>query len=139
MSLQQDENDALAARYARRDAGDRYHPLQPDVWQTLQERQRAMIALFAQAGWHDLATRRITELGCGTGGNLLELLRLGARAENLTGLELLAQRHAHARVVLPEATRVWLGDALHAPLAPQSQDLVLVSTVPIGKDPFRVK
>ncbi|MGL6109599.1 MAG: class I SAM-dependent methyltransferase [Rubrivivax sp.] len=125
----QDPNEALADRYARRGATDRYHPLQPDVWQTLQERQRAMLGLFAQAGWTDLSTRCITELGCGSGGNLLELLRLGCSPELLTGLELLPQRHAQARRLLPAATTVWLGDALHAPVPPQSQDLVLVSTV----------
>ncbi len=34
-----------------------------------------------------------------------------------------------ARRVLPAATPVWLGDALRAPVAPASQDMVLVSTV----------
>lgn len=124
-----DPNAALAERYARRGDAQRYHPLQPDVWQGLQERQRAMLGLFARAGWADLSARRITELGCGSGGNLLELLRLGARAENLTGLELLPERHALARQVLPAATRVWQGDALCAPVAPASQDMVLVATV----------
>jgi SAM-dependent methyltransferase len=124
-----DANQALAEIYARRGAADRYHPLRPDVWQTLQERQRAMLGLFARAGWADLSTRRITELGCGSGGNLLELLRLGADPAQLTGLELLPQRHAQARVRLPAATEVWLGDALRAPVPSQSQDLVLLSTV----------
>lgn len=124
-----DENQALAERYARRGAADRYHPLQPDVWHTLQERQRAMLGLFARAGWHDLGARRIVEVGCGSGGNLLELLRLGCSPENLIGLELLSQRHAQARHVLPAATQVWLGDARLAPIAAASQDLVLLSTV----------
>jgi SAM-dependent methyltransferase len=124
-----DENEALGERYARRGASQRYHPLQPDVWLTLQERQRAMLGLFAQAGWRDLSTRRITEVGCGSGGNLLELLRLGCSPEHLIGLELLPQRHAQARHVLPAATQVWLGDARLAPIAAESQDLVLLSTV----------
>ena len=124
-----DPNVDLAERYARRGDARRYHPLQPDVWHSLQERQRAMVGLFARAGWADLSGKRITELGCGSGGNLLELLRLGARPEHLTGLELLPERHAMARQVLPAATQVWLGDALRAPVSPASQDLVLVSTV----------
>lgn len=124
-----DPNQALAERYARRGGAERYHPLRPDVWQTLQERQRAMLGLLARAGWDDLATRRITELGCGSGGNLLELLRLGCRAEHLSALELLPQRQALARQVLPAATMLWLGDALRAPVPPGSQDLVLLFTV----------
>ncbi len=125
----EDANAALAERYARRSDASRYHPLQPDVVATLQERQRAMLQLFAHAGWADLFDKRITELGCGSGGNLLELLRLGARPEHLIGLELLPERHAIARQTLPAATQVWLGDARHAPVPPASQHLVLLSTV----------
>jgi SAM-dependent methyltransferase len=124
-----EQNAALAQRYARRGASDRYHPLRAEVWQTVQERERAMLALFGAAGWTDLGERRITEVGCGSGGNLLGLLRLGARPEHLTALELLAPRHAIARQLLPAASTVWLGDARSAPLAPASQDLVLLFTV----------
>ncbi|HEY4066395.1 MAG TPA: SAM-dependent methyltransferase, partial [Burkholderiaceae bacterium] len=72
-----DEPEAVAARYARRAAGDRYSALRPDVWQTLQERQRALLALFVRLGWTELSTKRLLEVGCGGGANLLELLRLG--------------------------------------------------------------
>ena len=50
-----DEPQAVAARYARRAVGDRYSLLQPDVWQTVQERQRAIVMLLARHGWFDLA------------------------------------------------------------------------------------
>lgn len=126
------EPGAVAQRYARRAAGDLYSPLRPEVWQGLQERQRAMLRGFAARGCADLGSLHITEVGCGTGGNLLELLRLGAEPAHLTGLELLPERHAAARQVLPEATRLWLGDATQVPadvLMPASQDLVLQSTV----------
>jgi SAM-dependent methyltransferase len=124
-----DANAALAERYARRGDALRYHPLQPDVVATLQERQRAMLRFFAGAGWVDLSDKHITELGCGSGGNLLEMLRLGARPEHLIGLELLPERHAAARRVLPPEVQVWLGDAQHAPLPAASQHLVLLATV----------
>jgi len=124
-----DETRAVAERYARRAAGNLYSPLRPEVWQGLQERQRAMLRRFKAAGIADLAPLRVTEVGCGDGGNLLELLRLGARPEHLTGLELLPERHAAARHALPAASTVWLGDATQAPVAPGSQDIVLQSTV----------
>jgi SAM-dependent methyltransferase len=128
--MSNDELRAVADRYARRAAaGDRYSPLKPDVWQTLQERQRAMLRLFARLGWHDLAALRVTEVGCGAGDNLLELLRLGFAPEHLTGIELLGDRHAQARHRLPAATTVHLGDATGVPIAPESQDIVLQSTV----------
>ena len=123
------EPRAVVERYARRADGDRYSVLRPEVWQMLQERQRALLRGLAARGLTDLASLRLTEVGCGSGGNLLELLRLGFAPDNLCGLELLPERHAQARQVLPEATPVWLGDALQAPVPDASQDLVLQSTV----------
>ena len=129
MTPPQDDPDAMAARYARRHAPERYSFLQPDVWQAVQERQRAMLGLFARAGWASLADKRAVDVGCGAGGNLLELLRLGFMPERLTGIELLPARAAHARQVLPAALRLLEGDAVQAPIDAASQDLVLQSTV----------
>lgn len=127
-----DEPRAVAERYARRSQQlppDRYSVLRPEVWQTLQERQRALLRLLATLQVGPLAELQLTEVGCGSGGNLLELLRLGFAPDRLTGLELLPERHAAARAALPQATTLWLGDATQAPIAPRSQDIVLQSTV----------
>jgi SAM-dependent methyltransferase len=124
-----DETDAVAERYARRPSDDRYSVLRPEVWHGVQERQRAMLRLFARLGWHEPAVRRAVEVGCGAGGNLLELLRFGFAPECLTGIELLPERHAQARRVLPESLRLLQGDASTAEIEPASQDLVLQSTV----------
>ncbi len=124
------ETDAVKQAYARRLAADpRYSMLRPEVWQMVQERQRAMLRLFARAGHADLAALRLVEVGCGSGGNLLELLRLGFLPEHLTGVELIDERAAVARHVLPAATVVHAGDALALELPPASQDIVYVSTV----------
>ena len=123
------EAAALAERYARRNDPGRYSPLRPDVWQTLHERQRALLGLLAQAGLHDLSHLRLLEVGCGAGGNLLELLRLGFAPDKLSGIELLPERLALARAVLPEALALRGGDALDAAVPAQSLDIVLVSTV----------
>jgi SAM-dependent methyltransferase len=119
----------MAERYARRQAGDRYSLLRPDVWQSVQERQRAMLRLFGRAGLADLAALRLLEVGCGAGGNLLELLRMGFAPEHLCGIELLPERFAQARRVLPSALTLVEGDALAADVPAQSQDIVFVSTV----------
>lgn len=131
MTRPQQELDAIAARYARRadrGEGDRYSLLRPEVWQMWQERQRELLKLLARrpgspADW------RATEVGCGAGGNLLDLLRLGLRPAHLTGIELLPERLTAARAALPEGVRLLAGDAAAADLAPASQDLVLQSTV----------
>ncbi|WP_374567941.1 class I SAM-dependent methyltransferase [Ideonella sp.] len=110
-------------------APDRYSLLQPDVWQLVHERQRAILQGLARRGWHDPAALTLTEVGCGAGGNLLEFLRAGFTAGHLTGCELLPERLAMARACLPEAVALWPGDAVAAPVVPASQDLVLQATV----------
>jgi SAM-dependent methyltransferase len=124
-----EEPAAVAGRYARRAATDRYSLLQPDVWLTVQERQRAMLRLFARLGWHTLADRRLLEVGCGSGGNLLEMLRLGFAPEHLSGVELLPERLEAARRSLPPAVTLLGGDASQQPLPEGQADVVLLSTV----------
>ena len=132
MSAPRSEADAVRERYARRpDAAQdaRYRLLNPAVWQSVQERQRALLRLFVRAGFDDLSALRLLEVGCGSGGNLLELLRLGFAPEHLRGIELLPERFAQARRVLPAALALIEGDALQAEVEPGSQDIVYVSTV----------
>ena len=44
---EQQELAAIAARYSRRNIGDRYSLLRPEVWQMLQERQRELLKILA--------------------------------------------------------------------------------------------
>ncbi|MDZ7813103.1 MAG: class I SAM-dependent methyltransferase [Ideonella sp.] len=76
-------------------------------------------------------TRRggLVEVGCGAGGNLLEFLRAGFMPAHLTGCELLPERLATAREVLPESVRLLVGDASALSIAPASQDIVFQATV----------
>ena len=122
------ELQRIAERYARREASDRYSLLRPEVWQMWQERQRVLLKLLARRPGQP-AQWRATEVGCGAGGNLLDLLRLGLAPAHLTGVELLPERLAAARAALPEGVTLLAGDACAAPVAPASQDLVLQSTV----------
>jgi SAM-dependent methyltransferase len=123
------EPDAVAERYARRAVSDRYSMLRPDVWHTVQERQRAMLRLFARLGFNDLSALRLLEVGCGGGANLQELLRLGFAPKQLSGAELLPERIAQARAGLPASVALFEGDATQLDLAPASFDIVFVSTV----------
>lgn len=129
------EVEALRERYARREdlSGPawRYNPLNPSALQALQERQRAVARTIVDAGWRDVSSVRLLEVGCGTGGNLLEFLQLGFRPEHLSGIELLERRVEHARHVLPSTVQVVLGDAAGGtPMFPAaSQDIVYQATV----------
>lgn len=125
-----DEPQAIAERYTRRAPhDDRYSFLRPEVCLGVQERQRVMLQLLRQHGVKDMEALRLLEVGCGSGGNLLELLRLGCAPRHLAGIELLPERYVQARDVLPAGVRLQQGDALLADMPYASQDVVLVSTV----------
>ena len=77
---------------------DRYSLLRPEVWQIAAGAPaRDAAPVRARLGWRDLSTLRVLEVGCGSGGNLLELLRLGFAPAHLAGIELLPERFAQAR------------------------------------------
>ena len=125
-----DEAQSVRERYARRAPHDpRYSLLNPAALLALQERQRAMLALFKRLGWSDLSQLRLHEVGSGTGSNLVELLLMGFAPENLSGVELLPERHAAGRERLPAAVQLAQGDALALTPPVASVDIVLQSTV----------
>lgn len=126
------ELDAVRARYQRRTAevpDRRYSFLNPAVWQTVHERQRALLRLLSHLDWLDLSERKLVEVGCGSGGNLLELLRFGFDAAHLQGVELIEERYVEARRILPAELRLSQGDACEWDIAPATQDIVFQSTV----------
>lgn len=127
------EPQAVQERYARRDAAadEARYSLYGNAaaLQAQQERLRAMARLWAAHGWQGLGQRRLLEVGCGSGGNLQDLLRLGATPANLAGIELLPARAAMARERLPAAVTLREGDACGADVPPASQDAVLAFTL----------
>src|SRR5262245_57945596 len=94
----------------------------------MQELQRAMLQIFAKLELANFHGTKLVEVGCGTGGNLLEFLRLGFQPENLTGIELLEERAASASKLLPQGI-VRVGDAASADIPLASQDVVFQSVV----------
>jgi SAM-dependent methyltransferase len=94
-----------------------------------QERSRALIAWVNECGIKPVERRRVLEVGCGTGGNLLQLISFGFDPQNLVGNELLEDRLAAARRRLPGAVALHGGDAAALALPADSFDIVLQSTV----------
>jgi SAM-dependent methyltransferase len=130
--VQEREDDvaAMAGRYARRAAlAGLYDPLRPEVMQARHERLRVLAALLRRHARAPLSELSLLEVGCGDGGNLLDLVGLGFDPARLLANELLPERAAAARARLPAAVRVLEGDALALPLPDASLDLVLQSTV----------
>ena len=94
----------------------------------IQSRQRAIVRRLQQEGLWPLAGRDVLEVGCGSGGVLLELLSYGAEAGRLHGTDLLAERAAVARRHVPQAA-VTCADGGLLPYPTATFDLLLQFTV----------
>ncbi|QIL78707.1 class I SAM-dependent methyltransferase [Diaphorobacter sp. HDW4A] len=126
------EAENVRDRYARRDGArdaNRYSLSDPYALAVWQERQRKMLRMLAEKGLRDLGALDVLDLGCGSGGNLLDLLRLGVAPDRLQGIELLAERAEAARAVLPASCSIWNADALTLDIPAQSQDVIVLFTV----------
>jgi SAM-dependent methyltransferase len=126
------EAQQVKERYARRSVlpeSDLYNPLNPAVYMGQQEKERCLIRWIRQAGLSPVQNKKILEIGCGSGGNLLQFIRLGFLPENLVGNELLPERFQIARNMLPASTDVLLGDASILDLSNETFDVVFQSTV----------
>ena len=126
------EPERVRLRYERRKAAigtSIYSPLNPSVYMGQQEKERALIRWIGEADLAPVDHRRVLEIGCGSGANLLQLVKLGFLPENLVGNELLEDRAAFARNLLPSATRIIEGNALDLDLPEESFDVVFQSTV----------
>jgi SAM-dependent methyltransferase len=125
------ESIEIRKRYFRRNSlpSGLYDPLNPSVYMCSQEKERALIRWIQWSKFAPLNDKKVLEVGCGTGGNLLQLIRLGFVPENLVGNELLEERARTARHCVPEATQILVGDASDLELAERSFDVVLQSTV----------
>jgi SAM-dependent methyltransferase len=131
IKTQFEEPNSIADRYARRNnVGDRYSMLRPEVWLGVQERQRAMLKVFSRhLCWRDIGSLKLVDVGCGSGSNFFEFMRIGFLPQNLLGIELLSERVKTARKILPSALKVYEGDANSIHIAPSSQDVVFQSVV----------
>jgi ubiquinone/menaquinone biosynthesis C-methylase UbiE len=63
------------------------------------ERERRLLASLAQHDFASLSTKRVLEIGCGTGTWLREFLKRGAQPEQIEGIDLLPDRVAEAEVM----------------------------------------
>jgi ubiquinone/menaquinone biosynthesis C-methylase UbiE len=125
------EVNEIIKRYERRKnlPADKYSPLLPYVYLGEQEKERAFIRWINYAGLTPLGNKNLLEVGCGSGGNLLQFIRLGFRPENIIGNELLTERILEGRRRLPSEVKIIEGNALELKLEEKSFDVVFQSMV----------
>ena len=126
------ELQKIRARYARRardEISNRYDAVNPAEFMAAQEKYRAFVRWIRSCGLAPLHDKRLFEVGCGTGSDLLEFIQLGFTPANLACWELLDERVRVARERLPAAVSIHHGDASDADLPASSFDVVYQSTV----------
>lgn len=94
----------------------------------LAERREAVKRLLDSSGATPLDEKRILDVGCGSGGTLGEWIALGARSENLFGVDLLLDRLGEA-VLSSGSGLISCADARALPFPDDTFDLVSAFTL----------
>jgi ubiquinone/menaquinone biosynthesis C-methylase UbiE len=93
---------AVYQAYAQRKLGaSKWSPTNWGNQAILQERDRTLLKQLGKSGFLPLDERRILDVGCGSGGLIARFQTWGARAENLFGVDLLAERIHMAKERFP--------------------------------------
>ncbi len=92
------------------------------------ERDRAVDGLLREVGLAPLTGRRVLDVGCGFGHELARMRTLGARPEDLAGVDLLPERIEQARLAFP-AIDYRVGNAATLEFADESFEVVLCFTL----------
>jgi len=126
------ENARVRSAYARRDVrrdASLYSAFSQANLFRIQECEHRMLRMLAAHGVSNLESLRILEVGCGSGFWIREFIRWGARPENITGVDLLAQRIAEARRLCPSGVTLQCQNAAQLDFEAGAFDLIIASTV----------
>lgn len=126
------EIDNIKARYARRKqlrGPNLYSLLSSCGYMAHQERVLTIVKCIGYARLDPINDKKVLEVGCGGGANLLQFLLMGFSPDNMTGVELLEERAVAARKILPSSVKILCGDAAEIDLQGEKFDILLQSTV----------
>lgn len=124
------ERERILTEFERRDReyGDYYAPDKPGNLFLRQGQERALVWALHAGGCVPLADKRLLDVGCGRGQWFAAVESLGARRENLAGIELQPERQSDAAARFAGAD-IRQGDAAALPWPDGAFDVVAQSTV----------
>lgn len=123
------EEERIRLAYSKRHAdGTVYSFFNPGHLFIAQQLEKELIKLFDHYQVNPLGDKKSLEVGCGTGGRLRELIKCGARPENLCGIDLLPDAIAVAKRVSPNIN-FRCGNAESLPFDAETFDIVTQFTV----------
>jgi len=123
------EEKRIHEAYARRRDGGLYSRFNRAYLFMVQEREQYFVKLLAQYGLRQLEDKKILEIGCGNGDLLRDFIKWGARPENLSGVELIADRVVEAVHLCPKDVKIQRGNAGNLQFPDEMFDIVVQSTV----------
>jgi ubiquinone/menaquinone biosynthesis C-methylase UbiE len=94
----------------------------------VQHREWEIVKMLKRAGIRTLQDKKILDVGCGDGRELINLIRYGAKPENLYGIDLIEDRIIEAKKLHPFINFI-SGDASTLPYFNEYFDIVMQFTV----------
>ena len=124
-----DEVGRIRIAYSnRRGDGNMYSFFNQGTLFTEQQIEKALLRLLRRHQVSPLGSKKILEVGCGTGVRLRELIRYGANPENLFGVDLLPTAIEQAKKICP-SVNFRCGNADSLPFESESLDVVTQFTM----------
>lgn len=130
MTFTSAEEARIRTAYERRMALDeRYSLFDPGQLLRIQQLERKILATLLRHGLAPLESRKILEIGCGSGYWLRQFIQWGARPENVAGVDLIEARVIEAQRLCPPEVEIKQANAAHLNFAEKTFDLVFQATV----------
>lgn len=125
------EEKEIKIRYEKRKniSSDRYSILNPASILIEQEKERALIKWIKENNIEPLDNKKLLEIGCGGGYNLLKFVRLGFKPQNIFANDLISERLQSARELLPSKVHFYEGSAMDLSFKENEFDIVFQSMV----------
>lgn len=123
------EETRIRSVYDKRQGAFRYSWFNHAHVFRVQELERDILAVLRTTHFEHLQDKRILDIGCGEGQWLNQLVKWGARPENVAGIDVLQNRVSQARQLCPQGVQIHCGNATRLPFDNARFDLVVQFTV----------